>query len=402
MLESPLKLPCGATLSNRIAKASMSEQLAHLDRSPSSEMLRLYERWGASGAALLLSGHVMIDAQRLSEAGNVAIDDERHLVALRSWARAGRGEGAHFMLQLNHPGRQVPRTLDSAPVAPSPVPLKVGAKAFAPPRALTEAEIEDIIQRFARTAAVTEKAGFSGVQIHAAHGYLISQFLSPLTNQRRDDWGGDAKRRRRFLEAIVGAVRQKVGAEFAVSVKLNSADFQRGGITEEESLGVIEALGDQKVDLLEVSGGTYERAMMFEEAVADSTRQREAFFLDFTEKARRVANMPLMLTGGFRTRRGMEEALASGAVDVIGMARPFAVEPELPQALLEGSKNSATPVRLATGLKTLDSMLTGAWHQAQLQRMGRGKEPKLSLSRAGAMWLYARDALKNGRKARGV
>jgi len=182
-----------------------------------------------------------------------------------------------------------------------------------------------------------------------------------------------------------------------VAVKLNSADFQRGGFAEDDAIEVITALGEEGVDLLEISGGTYERAAMFDEEVRASTRQREAFFLEFAERARAVARMPIMLTGGFRTRAAMEGALASGAVDVIGIARPLAVDPELPAALLGGAAHGADAPRLATGWKTLDSVITGSWYQEQLRRMSRGLEPSRSLSRGGAVACYVADYLRHGR-----
>jgi 2,4-dienoyl-CoA reductase-like NADH-dependent reductase (Old Yellow Enzyme family) len=165
---------------------------------------------------------------------------------------------------------------------------------------------------------------------------------------------------------------------------------------------VIAALGDERIDLLEISGGTYERAAMFDERAPASTRQREAFFLDFAERARAVARMPLMLTGGFRTRAAMESALASGAVDVIGLARPLAVEPELPAALLGGAPRGAGAPSLATGWKKLDSVVTNSWYQHQLRRMGRGLEPAMSLSRGGALASYVTDFLRKRVVARRV
>lgn len=394
-LATVLRLRCGATLPNRLAKASMSEQLADERGAPSPEMICLYERWGRGGAGLLLSGHVMIDARHVAEAGNVKVEDERGLEALTKWASAATAGGAQAWLQLNHPGRQTPRLFDPAPVAPSAVPLEVGGRLFAMPRELTEGEIWDLIERFARAATVAQKAGATGVEIHGAHGYLVSQFLSPTTNRRRDAWGGDAVRRRRFLLEVARAIRAAVAPTFAVGVKLNSADFQRGGFNENDAMEVIAALGEERVDLLEISGGTYERAVMFGEKAPESTLQREAFFLDFAEQARRVAKMPLMLTGGFRTRAAMEGALASGAVDVIGLARPLAIEPELPAALLEGRASGSQAPRLATGFKTLDSIITGSWYQQQLRRMGRGLEPLPSLSRGGALAHYLTGFLKN-------
>ena len=394
-IDSPLRLPCGAVLGNRLAKAAMSEQLAR-HGSPSDEMIRLYERWGRGGAGLLISGHVMIDPRRLSEAGNV-VADARHHDALARWARTATKHGAHAWVQLNHPGRQTPRMFDRAPVAPSPVPMGVGGRAFAPPRALTEAEIWTIVDQFANAAALMQRAGFTGVELNGAHGYLISQFLSPHTNRRDDAWGGDALRRRRFLLEVVRAVRAAVSDDFAVAVKLNSADFQRGGFSQEQSLEVIAALNAEGIDLLEISGGTYEKAAMFSEHQRESTQKREAFFLQFAERARAVAKMPLMLTGGFRTADGMNQALASGAIDVVGMARPLALEPDLPAALLSGTRAAAIEVQLSTGRATLDSMITGSWYQHQLRRMGRGCEPKPSLSRTAAIVHYLIDYLRHGR-----
>ncbi len=393
-LADALNLPCGASLKNRLAKAAMSEQLADLNGAPTKELTRLYQRWARGGAGLLITGHVMVDPRHLSEPGNVRLEDDRHLDGLSRWAEAATLEGTHAWVQLNHPGRQAPRAVDPHPVAPSAVPLTVGGGAFARPRALTEPEILELVERFARAARLAQRAGFTGVQVHAAHGYLASQFLSPLANRRDDAWGGDGHRRRRFLLEIVRAVRAEVGSSFPVGVKLNSADFQRGGATFDDSLEVVQALSREPVDLLEISGGTYERAAMFAEAAKASTREREAFFLDFAERARAVATMPVMVTGGFRTKAAMERACASGAVDVIGLARPLAVEPELPRALLEGRAEKAKPVRLGTGLPTLDALLVGSWHQRQLHRLGRGLEPDLTLSRAAGLLHSGADALR--------
>jgi 2,4-dienoyl-CoA reductase-like NADH-dependent reductase (Old Yellow Enzyme family) len=294
-------------------------------------------------------------------------------------------------MQISHPGRQSPRFMSKQPVAPSAVQVRGMGGMFARPRALAEDEIVTIIGRYATTAAVAEQAGFSGVQLHAAHGYLISQFLSPLTNLRDDAWGGDPGRRRRFLIEVVRAVRAAVSPGFAVALKLNSADFQRGGFTEEESLEVIAALGSESIDLLELSGGTYEASAMFDEqSRADSTVAREAFFLEFAERVRSRSRIPLMVTGGFRTAAGMAAALASGAVDVIGLARPLAVEPDLPARLLSGAADRAQPVRLATGIKKLDALVQAGWYQLQIESLSRGETPSPKLCRTKAVISYFR------------
>jgi 2,4-dienoyl-CoA reductase-like NADH-dependent reductase (Old Yellow Enzyme family) len=393
-ITQPLQLPCGAKLLNRLAKASMSEQLAVSDGVPSEDMVRLYERWGRGGAGLLITGHVLIDRSHMAESGNVVIDGDGGLEALQRVAAAATARGAHAWVQLNHPGRQTPRFVDPAPVSASAVPLAVGGGAFAMPRALSDTEVRDIVSRFANAALIAERAGFTGVQIHGAHGYLVSQFLSPIVNRRDDEWGGDAQRRMRFLLEIVRSVRSVVSSGFAVGVKLNSADFQRGGFSEDDAFNVIDALGDEGVDLLEVSGGTYERAAMFAEKSAESTRLREAFFIEFAERAQRVARMPLMVTGGFRTRSAMDAAIASGAVDVVGLARPLAVEPDLCARLLDGRAQGALSVRLSTGWKLLDSAMIGVWHQQQLRRMGSGADPDPRLSRIRALMVYLRGVMQ--------
>ncbi len=398
LLSTPLQLPCGAVLPHRLAKSAMSERLAGSDRAPVAGHARLYERWAAGGAALLLTGNVMVDPAHLGEPGNVAVEDDRHLEAFAAWARAARGEGGQVQawVQLNHPGRQAPRTLDPAPVAPSAVPLagSVGA-AFAAPRALDDAEILAIVRRFATAAEVVVRAGFTGVQIHAAHGYLVSQFLSPRTNLRSDRWGGDLAGRAAFLLEVVRAVRVRVGAA-PVSVKLNTADFQRGGFAADEAVEVAAMLEAEGVDLLELSGGTYERAAMFAER--PTTAAREAFFLDQAERVRSRVRLPLMLTGGFRTLAAMEDAVASGAVDVVGLARPLAVEPELPARLLRGQADRAVEVELHTGARHLDSVITGAWYQVQLERMARGLNADPGVTRARALAWYLRDAWRGRRR----
>jgi 2,4-dienoyl-CoA reductase-like NADH-dependent reductase (Old Yellow Enzyme family) len=382
-LSTPLSLSNKLTLDNRLAKSAMSERLATRDGRVSAELVRLYERWARSGAGLLVTGNVMVDARALGESGNVVVEDERDLEGLRAWAQAARSGGARVLMQINHPGRQAPRTLTRHLVAPSAVGLKGAGPLFAKPRALEPLEIEQIIGRFAQTARIAEKAGFDGVQIHGAHGYLVSQFLSPRSNRRDDAWGGDAPRRRRFLLEIVRAVRAAVSDDFVVALKLNSADFQKGGFDEAESMALLEVLDGEGLDLVEISGGTYESAKMFEETVPrrESSERREAFFLDYVEKARARIRCPLMLTGGFRTRAGMEEALSGGAIEIVGLARPMAVDPDLPADLLANRRHATLPVKLATGLANLDSVIQGSWYQAQIDRMGRGREPDPALGR---------------------
>ncbi len=377
-LDQPLALPCGASLPNRIGKSALSEALGTPDARVSPELIRLYQRWSASGAGLLITGNVMVDRRALGEPGNVVVEDERDLLRLQQWAAAGTARGAALWMQLNHPGKQSPRGLNRENVSPSAVGFGPKLAPYFPtPRALTEAEIEGLIQRFGESAAIAQKAGFTGVQLHGAHGYLISQFLSPHHNRRTDAWGGSPENRRRFVLALYASVRERVGAAFPIGIKLNSADFQRGGFTEDESLDTIRALAEAGIDLIEISGGTYEAPIMQKGQQKASTAAREAYFLDFAEKVRSEVKVPLMVTGGFRSLAGIEAPLRAGALDLVGLGRILAVEPDAPARLLRGEETRHQIRPLSTGIGYLDSLgsLEVTWYTRQLHRMGRGQVP---------------------------
>jgi 2,4-dienoyl-CoA reductase-like NADH-dependent reductase (Old Yellow Enzyme family) len=380
VLEAPFTLPVSKlVLKNRVAKASMSEGLADGAGRPTPGLDRLYETWARGGSALLLTGNVQVDARYLERPGNVIVEDDSALSALSSWARAAREDGALVFAQLSHPGRQVQRTVSNDPVAPSAVGAVALFGAFAKPRALTEGEIEDVIARFARAAVVMERAGFSGVQIHGAHGYLVSQFLSPRTNVREDVWGGPLENRARFLLEVVRRVRASVGAGFGVAVKLNSADFQRGGFDEDDAVKVLGMLEHEGVDFVELSGGNYESPALAGVGVSERTRAREAYFLEFARRARATTRLPIMLTGGFRSRAMMEEALLEG-VDLVGLARPLAFDPGLPKKLLSGELERAATPEARTLVRALQPLADVAWSVAQMGRMARGLAPKATLS----------------------
>jgi len=381
LLNQPLRLPNGSVLRNRLAKAAMSETLGTYDNRPTQDLVQLYRRWAASGLGLIMTGNVMIDRRALGEPGNVAIEDEADLPVLQQWAKAATEQGAAIWAQLNHPGKQSTKGLNAYNLAPSAIPFREDMAAFfETPREATTSEIQDIIARFGRSAAICKKAGFSGVQIHGAHGYLVSQFLSPHHNRREDKWGGSPEKRRRFVLAVYAEVRRKVGADFAVGIKLNSADFQHGGFTEEESMETIRALADAGIDLIEISGGTYEVPAMngaMQKSKKASTVAREAYFLEFSEKVRAAVTVPLMVTGGFRTVAGMNAALRSGALDVVGLARLLAIDPDAPAALLQGHDSPQQVRPIKTGIKLVDQMgvMEVLWYTRQLKRIATGKAP---------------------------
>ena len=394
VLATPLLLQNGTLIRNRLAKAATSETLATYGNKPTPNLIRLYKRWASTGIGLLITGNVMIDRRALGEPGNVVIEDESDLALLQQWAQAATDQGAAIWVQLNHPGKQSAKGLNGGNVAPSAVPFNKDLAAFFDtPREATTAEIEDIIQRFGRSAAICKKAGFSGVQIHAAHGYLINQFLSPHHNQRNDEWGGSSDKRRRFVLAVYAEIRRQVGDQFPVAIKLNSADFQRGGFTEDESLETVLALVDAGIDLIEISGGTYETGVAQPQKA--STLAREAYFIEFAEKIRATTSVPLMVTGGFRSVAGMTTALRSGAVDVVGVARLMAIDPDAPKALLQGrdSKQQVRPIK--TGIKQIDrlGLMEVLWYTLQVKRIASGQEPRPDES---GLWALLKSVILNG------
>ena len=386
-LARPLLLARECRIKNRLVKSAMSEALADRDGAPNVLHETLYGRWADGGVGLCITGNVMIDGDAIGEPGNVVVEDDRHMEALGRWAACGTRNGTQLWMQLNHPGKQAPKGLNRETVSPSAVPFRPDLQAFfATPRELTDGEIEFIVQRFARAAGTARQAGFTGVQIHGAHGYLVSQFLSPHHNRRSDHWGGSAENRRRFVMRVLAAIREEVGATFPVGIKLNSADFQRGGFGETESLETLCALEQGGIDLNEISGGTYEAPTMTgvgrDPVLRESTRLREAYFLDFAEKARQAVRVPLLLTGGFRSAEGMIRAIDSGAVDLVGLARPLAIEPDLPARLLAGQPPLRRVQPIRTGIPHIDrsGLLEITWYTRQLKRLALGQPPRMNES----------------------
>jgi 2,4-dienoyl-CoA reductase-like NADH-dependent reductase (Old Yellow Enzyme family) len=367
-----LRLPNGAVLKNRLGKAPLSEGLADDRNCATDRHVRLYSQWAAGGAGLIVTGNVQVDRRYLERPGNVVVDRnhaaEGEFAALKAYAKAGTANGAHLWMQINHPGRQAPRRICAEPVAPSAVPLQLPESLYVPPRAMSEAEVEDVVRRFAYTAAVARQTGFTGVQVHAAHGYLLSQFLTPLVNRRTDAWGGPLENRARLLLEVVRAIRRATSRDFCVGVKLNSSDFQQGGFTDAECVQVVQWLAEASVDLIEISGGNYEKPAMLGKGVKDSTAKRESYFVEYSRAVKRAATVPIMLTGGLRSVAGMEAALAEGACDVIGLGRPLCVDPALPQALLSGEIDRAP----AYEDRTEPSRVNANWFCVQLLRLGAG------------------------------
>ncbi|QBR01122.1 NADH:flavin oxidoreductase/NADH oxidase family protein [Paraburkholderia pallida] len=394
-LFTPLTLPNGGTLPNRLAKAAMEENLADAGQLPGTALWRLYEAWGAGGTGLLITGNVMIDARALTGPGGVVLERGTPLEPFRRWATGARKHGARIWMQINHPGRQVIAAMGRDAWAPSAVPLDMGkhSKMFAEPRAMTEAEIHEVIERFADTARAAEQAGFDGVQIHAAHGYLLSQFLSPLTNRRDDVWGGSLENRARLLLSVVRAVRERVGASFSVAVKINSADFQRGGFSEADARQIVLWLNDEAVDLVELSGGSYESPAMQGRTADGRTLAREAYFLTFAQEIAAVARMPIMTTGGIR-RKSVAQAVLKQGVAVVGMASALAAVPDLPRRWREGQSVDAPVIAVGWRDKAMAGLATMALVKRRLRVIAAGGLPG---SRYSAVYSLVVDQMRTRR-----
>lgn len=375
LLHTPFQLPCGAVLSNRLVKAATTERLSKMDFLPSLALVRLYDQWAEAGAGLMISGNILVDRQHLESAGNVVADTPVAIPSLQRWTAAARKNGQHFWAQISHAGRQTNRFINGHPKAPSAVQLKKMGL-FGMPRAMTSRDIEQVIRAFVETSKICREGGFTGVQIHAAHGYLLSQFLSPATNLRNDEWGGSLENRSRLLLRIVRETRQALGSDFPISVKINSADFQKGGFSENEAIEVVQMLAAEGIDLLEISGGTYEKVAFFlfnDDQVRESTRRREAYFMDFAQKVRAISSVPLMVTGGFRSYAFAEEVLRNGELDFIGLARPFIIAHDTLSTFIQGKLPTLPNSVLRTGLPFLEDAAEAGYYARQIIQLAHGK-----------------------------
>ncbi|MEM8785383.1 MAG: NADH:flavin oxidoreductase/NADH oxidase family protein, partial [Pseudomonadota bacterium] len=389
----------------------MTEGLADPDTRASVALINLYGDWSDGGCGLFISGNVFVDRRYLERPGNVAIDDNGGLDRLAELARAGRRGGNHFWMQISHAGRASPALCCEQPVAPSPIPLELPAEHFHAPRAMEGPEILSVVDRYGIAARVAKDAGFTGVQIHSAHGNLLSEFLSPRTNKRTDEWGGSLENRARLLFLIFDRVREVVGPDFPISVKLNAADFQKGGFSHEESLTVARWLAERGVDLLEVSGGNFEQPVPVLGAkmpssggfVRESTIKREAYFMQYAEDARRTVPCPLMITGGFRSRAGMAAALEQNVLDIIGLGRPLCTDADAVGKLLRGEVDvfpdyenqldPVTPDQLGPGAGPDDALAANffgylGWFCLNLQAIARGETPNTAMTMLEAAQAY--------------
>ena len=379
VLAAPLELPCGIVLKNRLAKAAMSDSLGDGAGRPTDQQVELYRRWSTGGAALSLIGEVQVDYRYPERPGNLVLWPGADNARLARLADVGSTDGAQIWPQLGHAGALAYGPI-SRPAGPSAFNIK-GLQC----EALAASAVDALPVVYARAAAHARAVGFNGVQLHAGHGFLLSQFLSPLFNRRSDRYGGSIEARCRLLLAVVREVRAEVGSGFAIAVKINSSDQLEGGLDEDDALVAMSLLGDEGVDLIDISGGTY-----FPGAPASSDRRSSGpYFLEFARRARTVTDTPLMVTGGFKTRGEAAGAVATGATDIVGLARTMALDPDVAAKWLRhGGGDPQFPI--------FESPPAGgitAWFTMRLAALANGDEDDFEPSLGEALEAYeARDA----------
>lgn len=388
ILLEELILPNGVRLKNRFFKSAMSETMGRKDNNPSDELITLYKHWSKQSIGVIVSGNIMVDRRYLAEPGNVVLDDQSDVLAFSKWAEVGKAQGVPMWIQLNHPGKQMYRSMNQVPIAPSAIPISGSAKsAFRPPRQMSTFEIKETIKKFVSAGIKAKEAGFTGVQIHAAHGYLINQFLSPADNQRTDRYGGSLENRMRFLIEIYQGLRESLGSDFTIALKLNASDFKEEGFGFEDCQQVVKTMSELGIDLIEISGGNYEAP------VFGSESESGASFLTYAVALSKLTDVPIVSTGGFRQKDQMEEAIKSG-VSMIGLARPFVLYSNLVEVYQRtGNINLSTP-RLTTKISKIDQALGPiigvSYYEAQMKQIGSQRDIKLSTN----AWPYLLQTIK--------
>ena len=402
LINESFTLPCGQVIKNRICKAAMTERIAKGNNLAHQGHANLYDRWADGNIGISLTGNVQVDRRNLEGPANVAIDKNNYkeqFDALKAWSKAGTKNNTQLWMQISHAGRQTPGEINSSPMAPSDIGLKIPGKNFGTPTPMTEEDILDVIDRFVFTAKIARDTGFTGVQFHSAHGYLLSEFLSPDINNRTDAWGGSIENRARIHLEIIKRCRQEVGEDFPISVKLNSADFQKGGFSPNESIKVAQMLENAGVDIIEISGGTYEQPKLIgveasinakrSEKRKESTIAREAYFLEYAQDIRKAVSIPLMVTGGFRTREGINDALQSNVCQIVGIGRPLCADPYCIKKMISGELETLpsfektlslgpsilSPSSPFTLIKVINAFASMAWFYQQIKNMAKGLMP---------------------------
>lgn len=382
ILGAPLELPCGLRLKNRLIKSPMSDSLGDGAGQPTAAQIRLYERWAEGGAALSLIGEVQVAPDAPESPGNLVLAPGGAEGPWRALAARGAAQGAQIWPQLGHGGALSHPAL-SHPRGPSPVTLD-----GQPVREMTQAEIAALPGAYAAAALRAKALGFRGAQIHAGHGFLLSQFLSPFFNHRSDGYGGSHAGRFRLVGEIIAAIRQAVGPGFALGIRINATDQLAGGVTEADARDTLRLLAGTSIDLIDISGGSYVPGAA---ASSDGTAREGAYFATVAKEAKAITRIPIVLTGGLKTRAQAADLLRNGGADAIGLARAMVLDPGLPRKWVTATGGDPAFPRFETNPP---GGIT-AWYTMRLAALATGEEGAHDLDLAEAVSaVAARDAAR--------
>ncbi|OGO17035.1 MAG: hypothetical protein A2Z14_08970 [Chloroflexi bacterium RBG_16_48_8] len=324
-------------LPNRLVRSATAERMADPQGRPLPPLERLYEKLVQGGVGLIITGHMYIHPSGKAHPEMTGVYSDDLIPNLARLADVVHKYGGKVVAQINHGGMQCSQSSVAETIAPSDVNEAFLSR---PARAMTDDEIPQIIQAYGDAALRVKQAGYDGVQVHAAHGYLVNQFLSPLVNQRDDRWGGDIKKRMQFLREIIRSVRKAVGPSFPMLIKLGMKDGVEGGLLPQESVHVVASLAEMGFDALEISGGIGGKTVINSKK-GIRKESEEAYFLPFAKVARPVTQLPIMLVGGLRSKKVMERVLSEGHADFISLCRPLITEPDLPNLMKTGRKDKS-------------------------------------------------------------
>lgn len=334
----------GMYLKNRFVRSATNEGMATYDGHPTPMLENLYVKLAEGEVGLIVTGATRVEAYGKPPdiKGFVfreAIDKDQYVGGWRKLTQVVHNLGSKIAMQITHLGRQENYDVPGVtPIAPSAVPVK---KTGMIPRAMTICEIESVVEDFAQSCRRVKEAGFDAVQLNGAHGYLISNFISPFANIRTDKYGGTTEKRARFVVEIVKRARCLVGADYPLMIKMNFDDFIGGGLTKNEAVRIAQISVQAGIDCIEVSGGTMAESIECVAVKGINREEKEAYFRHYAEALKEHVAVPVILVGGNRTPRVMKKLLEEGITDFVSMCRPFIREPQLIKRWKEGDLKKA-------------------------------------------------------------
>jgi 2,4-dienoyl-CoA reductase-like NADH-dependent reductase (Old Yellow Enzyme family) len=338
-------------INNRMVRSATAERLAQEDGAATPRLATMWAALARGGVGLIISGHLYVHPGGKCHPEMTGIYDDQLVPGLAQAVAQVHAEGGKIVAQINHGGMQCSRETVQGTVAPSAIDREFLTQ---PARELMEDEIWDVIDAYAQAARRVKEAGFDGVQLHGAHGYLINQFISPYANRRTDGWGGDLVGRTRFLREVARQVRAAIGPDYPLLIKFGMQDGVQGGLQADEGAQVVAMMAEMGLDGVEISGGL--RAENTKKGI--KSPEREAYFKPLAKLAKAATHLPVILVGGMRSRAVMEGVLAASEADFVALCRPLINDPDFPRKLQAGelersgciSSNNCWPLKDGEGI----------------------------------------------------